>query len=134
MLLTGDARADYILDGLRRAARLKRRGLDLDVLKVQHHGSSHSNSVEFFRQVRARHYVISANGKYDNPDRPTLQAIVDARGRTGFTIWLTNRGRRGTPLRRMLDGFAHDNPGVDLVFRSERRPSLKVDLAAEVTY
>jgi hypothetical protein len=134
MLLTGDARGDYILDGLRRSGRLKRRGIDLDVLKVQHHGSSHSSNVEFFQQVRARHYVISANGKYDNPDRPTLQAIVDARGRSGYTIWLTNHGRRGTPLRRMLDGFVRDNPGVDIVFRSERRPSLKVDLAAEVTY
>lgn len=134
MLLTGDARGDYILDGLRRAGRLGRRGLDLDVLKVQHHGSSHSNDLEFFRQVRARHYVISANGKYDNPDRPTLQAIVEARGSARYTIWLTNRGRRGTPLRRMLDRFAADNPGVHIVFRGERSPSLKVDLDAEVEY
>lgn len=134
MLLTGDARGDYILDGLRRAGRLGRRGVDLDVLKVQHHGSSHSNDVEFFRRVRARHYVISANGKYDNPDRPTLQAIVDARGPAGYTIWLTNRGRRGTPLRRMLDGFAADNPDVRLVFRDDRRPSLRIDLDGEVDY
>jgi hypothetical protein len=134
MLLTGDARGDYILDGLRRAGRLRRRGIDLDVLKVQHHGSSHSNNAEFFRQVRARHYVISANGKYDNPDRTTLQAIVDARGPTGYTIWLTNRGRRGTPLRRMLDRFVHDHPDVDVVYRCEREPSLKVDLGTSVTY
>ncbi len=134
MLLTGDARGDYILDGLRRAKRLGRRGIEVDVLKVQHHGSSHSNNTEFFRQVRARHYVISANGKYDNPDRTTLQAIVDARGPRGYTIWLTNRGRRGTPLRRMLDRFARDHPDVDVVFRGERDPSLKVDLGTEVGY
>jgi hypothetical protein len=134
MLMTGDARGDYILDGLRRARRLGPDGIDLDVLKVQHHGSSHSNSPDFFRQVRARNYVISANGEYDNPDRPTLQAIVDARGAGGYRIWLTNRGRPGSGLRRMLEAFRRANPKVDVVFRDDRKPSLKVDLGANVTY
>jgi hypothetical protein len=47
--------------------------------------------VDYFRAIHAKHYVISANGKFDNPDLPTLQMTSDARkGDDQFTIWLTN--------------------------------------------
>ncbi len=106
ILMTGDARGDYIIDGLKRANRFGADGIDLDVLKVQHHGSSHNNDGQFFHDVRARHYVISANGMYDNPDRATLDNIIGGRGyQSGYIIWLTNRGQPGSDLRQMLDTF-----------------------------
>src|SRR5262249_5599545 len=78
LLLTGDARGDHILGGLE-AARLAKDGkIHVDVLKVQHHGSDRNASRGFFDAVTAETYVISANGKYGNPDLDTLTWIVES--------------------------------------------------------
>jgi hypothetical protein len=80
ILLTGDARGDLTLAGLEQAGLIEPKGtMELDILKVQHHGSSHDVSAEDFRRLRAKHYVFSANGKFDNPDLPTLAAILEGR-------------------------------------------------------
>jgi beta-lactamase superfamily II metal-dependent hydrolase len=135
ILMTGDARGDYIVEGLKRANRFGQNGIDLDVLKLQHHGSSHNNSGQFFHDVRARHYVISANGMYDNPDLQTLDSIIGGRGfLSGYTIWLTNRGEPGSDLRQMLEAFMRMWPEVDIRFRDESVLSLKVDLGATIDY
>lgn len=90
ILLTGDARGDRILAGLKAARLLDRGGgIDLDVLKVPHHGSDRNVETEFFARVRARHYLVSANGLHANPDRAMLQMLHDARPEGGFTVWLT---------------------------------------------
>lgn len=92
LMLTGDARGDYILDGLHRYGPLKANDtLELDLLKVPHHGSSRDVAQDFFETLPARHYVISANGKYNNPDQPTLKWLVQARGTDKYTIHLTNK-------------------------------------------
>ena len=104
ILLTGDARGDYVLEGLK-AAKVLGRKLHLDVLKVPHHGSNRNVEADFFRRVTADHYVVSANGKYGNPDEETLKMIADARGRDRFTIHLTNHDGQGG-LRKRLDAFS----------------------------
>ena len=79
LLLTGDARSDHLLEGLEAAGLLDNQGrIQLDVLKVPHHGSDRNITKTFFRQVRADRYVISANGKYGNPDLATLIWLVEA--------------------------------------------------------
>lgn len=80
LLLTGDGHWETILRGLRRAGRLPRgRGLHVDVLKVQHHGSEHNLTPAFARRVTADTYVFCANGEHANPDRRIVQAILDSR-------------------------------------------------------
>ena len=101
ILLTGDARGDYVLEGLKQAGLLDGT-LHLDVLKVPHHGSNRDVEVDFFERVTADHYVISANGKYGNPDPDTLEMIATARGDDEFTIHLTNHDGEGG-LRGLLD-------------------------------
>ena len=103
ILLTGDARGDFVLEGLKAAGVLDGM-LHLDVLKVPHHGSNRDVEVDFFRKVTADHYVISANGKYGNPDPETLEMIAAARGTDEFTIHLTNHDGEGG-LRELLDEF-----------------------------
>jgi beta-lactamase superfamily II metal-dependent hydrolase len=103
MLLTGDARGDYVLEGLEAAGVLDGT-LHLDVLKVPHHGSNRDVEVEFFEKVTADHYVISADGKYGNPDPETLDMIASARGSDEFTIHLTNHDGEGG-LQGLLDAF-----------------------------
>jgi hypothetical protein len=91
MLLTGDARGDDIVAALEGARLLKSSvALHVDLLKVPHHGSWRNLSKDFFERIEADHYVFSADGKYGNPDPPSLRALIAARGNDAYTIWLTN--------------------------------------------
>lgn len=105
VLLTGDARGDHILAGLKTAGLAKQGKLHVDVLKVQHHGSDRNSDEKFFRSLTADTYVISANGKYGNPDFETLQWIVSsakARQRP-ITLVVTNETEGTRELRNKLD-------------------------------
>jgi beta-lactamase superfamily II metal-dependent hydrolase len=80
ILLTGDGRCEDLVEGLKQVGLMGAGGLHVDVLKVPHHGSDRNNSREFFDQVTASQYVISA-GKHKNdgnPDFDTLEWIVEA--------------------------------------------------------
>jgi len=92
ILLTGDGRGDHTLAGLKEKGLLDANGkIEVDILKMPHHGSVRDVELDYFQSIHAKHYVISANGKFDNPDLPTLQMISEARkGDDDFTIWLTN--------------------------------------------
>ena len=79
MLLTGDARGDDILKGLAAAGLMRQGRCHVDVLKVPHHGSDRNVSTEFFQQVTADHYVISADGQHGNPELAMLQMLSQAR-------------------------------------------------------
>jgi hypothetical protein len=100
MLLTGDGRGDQILDGLRDRGLLDAEGrVHVNLLKVPHHGSSRNASADFFRSVTADTYVISADGRYGNPDDDCLRWIVEAARADGREIELvltndTDPGRR----------------------------------------
>jgi hypothetical protein len=90
MLLTGDARGDKILEGLELVRLLEKGGnMHVDVLKVPHHGSDNNMAPVFFRRVMADHYVFSGNGEHGNPERATLEMLLDARGNANYEIHLT---------------------------------------------
>ncbi|QDL96751.1 hypothetical protein FLL57_05295 [Rhodopseudomonas palustris] len=91
MLLTGDARGDKIIEGLEMAGKLAEgETLHVDILKVPHHGSDNNMETSFFERVTADHYVFSGNGDHGNPERATLQMLLDARGvDDDYTIHLT---------------------------------------------
>jgi len=90
ILLTGDGRGDHTLEGLEAAGLLDAEGkIEVDILKMPHHGSIRNVDAGYFEKIRAKHYVVSANGKFDNPDIPTLKLISDARPDDDFTIHLT---------------------------------------------
>lgn len=91
ILLTGDARGDYIIDGLKAANLLDAAGkLHLDILKMPHHGSDRDVADDFFKTITADHYIASASGAYENPDRPTLEMIAKSRPKTDkYAIHLT---------------------------------------------
>lgn len=61
---------------------------EVDIFKLAHHGSKANNSSGLLDRVRARHYVISANGSNGNPDLETLERlgrVLDGKQ----TIWVT---------------------------------------------
>jgi hypothetical protein len=91
MLLTGDARGDYVLQGLEAEGLLDANGKrHVDLLKLQHHGSVRNTEDEFYERITADHYVVSADGRFGNPDRETFRLLIDARGKDAeYTIHLT---------------------------------------------
>ena len=91
MLLTGDARGDKILEGMELAGLLEKNGKrHVDLLKVPHHGSDNNMATIFFERVPADHYVFSGDGEHGNPERATLQMLLDARGADAdYAIHLT---------------------------------------------
>jgi hypothetical protein len=78
ILLTGDARADDVLAGLGAAGLLDGDGRrHVSILKLPHHGSARNIDEAFLRSLTADVYVISADGRYGNPDPETLTWIVE---------------------------------------------------------
>lgn len=134
MLLTGDARGDYVIQALEEA-KLKEVGkaFHVDVLKVPHHGSWRNLSDSFLREVTADHYVFSANGKYDNPDKPSMQSLLKVRPKGGYTIYLTNRKHVDSgsvlPAAAYLDKAAKPK-NVDVVYANDadQVPRIVIDL------
>ena len=125
MLLTGDARGDHVLKGLTAAGLLKTGTIHVDLLKLPHHGSDRNVETDFFRQITADHYVVSANGKFGNPEVSTLQMISEARGKDKYTVHLTNRENR---LEKFFASEKKKGKKYDVVFRDEEELSLWVDL------
>jgi hypothetical protein len=132
MLLTGDARGDDVLEGLRALGLLDQPPLHVDILKLPHHGSARNVMPEFFTSVTADHYVISADGKDGNPDTPTLDMLVAARADDDFTLHLTNRRGPDPGLpKRLADWEAGQRAAgrtFRLQFRDEDALSLRIDL------
>lgn len=90
VLLTGDARGDKILEGLKLSGIWSgHAALKVDILKIPHHGSSRNLDVEFFKSVHAKHYVVSGDGTYGNPDREALLMIEKARPTGTFSVHMT---------------------------------------------
>ncbi|MCA1359613.1 hypothetical protein I6F14_14840 [Bradyrhizobium sp. IC3069] len=91
ILLTGDARGDKILEGMKLADLLEEGGTrHVHVLKVPHHGSDNNMETIFFERLPADHYVFSGDGEHGNPERATLEMLLKARGVDAeYTIHLT---------------------------------------------
>ena len=130
ILLTGDARSDQILAGMREAGLLDEDGRrHVSVLKMPHHGSIRNVTAEFLQAVTADSYVVSADGRYGNPDYEALALTVEtahARGRP-FELALTN----ATPSsERLLTTHPPATFGYRMRVRQPGAPALNVDARA----
>ena len=129
MLLTGDGRGDHLLQALEDANLLDEDGrIQVDLLKVPHHGSDRNVTRRFFEQIRARIYVVSANGKHGNPNLATLEWIVESCGNTKnpITIVATNRTSTTDKLQR---AFPPEESGYELVLRADDEDFIDIELA-----
>lgn len=127
MLLTGDGLGADILAGLKEEGLLKEGGtLHVDLLKMPHHGSIRNITEEFLQTVTADHYIMSANGKFDNPDLDTLKLLSKVRGGDSCTFHLTN------PVPHAVKFFKTDQKKAGKKYKVEIRQdpalSLRVDL------
>jgi hypothetical protein len=136
LLLTGDGRCDDIYAGLKQNGFLDASGkIHVDILKMPHHGSFHNMNTDFLDKVTADHYVISASGKYSNPDQETLDMMAE-HVKSG-TVHLTNHdGELG--LKAKMDGFVTHLSAIGsplkVTFRDAAKPSLVIDLLEHLPY
>ena len=67
--------------------------IHVDIMKVPHHGSERNSSEQFFEIVTADTYIISANGRDDNPSFSTLKWIIESKKNLDreITIVATNK-------------------------------------------
>lgn len=84
VLLTGDAHAGILADGLRRlAAERGSATVRVDAFKLPHHGSRHNLSPEVLDLVDCRRFLFSTSGHvFRHPDRVTVSRIVTSRDDT----------------------------------------------------
>ena len=78
ILMLGDADADIVADSLE-ALIGKDSVIDIDLVKLSHHGSKHNISKRLLKMIRCNDYVISTNGgaiNFCHPDRKTLALIL----------------------------------------------------------
>jgi beta-lactamase superfamily II metal-dependent hydrolase len=136
MLLTGDGRSDDIYAGLKLKGLLDKDGkIHVDILKMPHHGSKADMTPEFLMNVTADHYVVSASGKFNNPDQETLD-MMDQAVKKG-TLHLTNHdGELG--LKKKMDDFieklSSNGNSLQVAFRNDTDLSFIINLEEKVNF
>jgi ribonuclease BN (tRNA processing enzyme) len=106
ILFTGDGLGEDVIDVLSERGLLDSEGkYHVDVMKVPHHGSERNASREFFDRVTADAYVISANGRDDNPSLATLKWIIESKRKKNkiVKIFLTNRTDKTDKILQKYD-------------------------------
>ena len=89
LLLCGDAQGGDVVDAWDELG-LQAGPVEIDVLKMPHHGSRRNNPERFLKRFLAKNYVFSANGKYDNPDPQTIEAIISLNQGREFKMYFTH--------------------------------------------
>jgi hypothetical protein len=128
ILFTGDGLGSDIVEMLSKNDMLDKNGkFHVDVLKVQHHGSDRNSSPEFFNTVNANYYIISGNGRDDNPSHSTLKWILESGKKSGKhkKIILTNM----TPnVKKALQEYDQNKYNYRSVVLSNKSHFMTIDL------
>jgi hypothetical protein len=144
MLLPADSRSDVLIQALAQAGYLDETGsLEVDILMLPHAGSDLGVSVEFFRRVRARHYIVQTNGLfYNNPKLLTFQMLFEARRSDDkpFTIYMSYPAKEFSatyPLASLCSLFEQERrrgTPFGIVNPSEGQVSFSIDLSSRASY
>jgi hypothetical protein len=136
ILLTGDGRSDDIQKGLAKNKLLDSKGkLHVDILKMPHHGSIRNMEKVFLEKITADHYVISADGRDDNPDKKLLNLLVSTV--TKGTVHLTNKTGKLTikkDVTDFLNKIASTGSQLKVEFPKTGKDSMMIDLLDPVTF
>lgn len=121
-LFAGDAHPKTLTKGLKKILRERKISrLQLDVLKVPHHGSKHNIDRALLDLLKCRRYLISTNGSYfKHPDQEAVARILKfgAREFSKFNF------------EKALLGFNYKKKRVKIW----DDPQLKLDYGYEVAY
>ncbi|GAA3102966.1 MBL fold metallo-hydrolase [Rhizobium viscosum] len=116
ILMTGDAGDESLMKYLTAANLIgDDKRLDVDVLKVPHHGAHNSYSTVFVEKIRARHYIYCGDGEHHNPEPEVVKGYIRAveaaplAGGESTTFWFNCSTARCEPkhskLWQTIEGF-----------------------------
>ena len=77
MLFLGDALPTDVATGLRALGYSEDNPLQVELVKVAHHGSKHNTSPELLKLIRCKRFLISGKGGKGHPDKETLARIIN---------------------------------------------------------
>ena len=132
ILFTGDGVGRDVLDILSEKNMLNSEGkLHVDILKVPHHGSERNVSEQFFELVTADVYVISANGRDDNPSFATLKWIIEngQKNNRKITIVATNKTENIKKAQQIYD---QKNFQYEFVFLEPQADFFELDVQNDI--
>jgi len=148
ILLTGDARGDRILAGLRQQGRLAQGAnakLHVDILKGPHHGSDRNVEPDFFKTISADTYVFSGDGKHGNPERDTIEWLIASRAKADiYTLVFTcpvatidakrkqEAGNKWNAQKHSLKQLLDDKKAAGFAFKIVEDAPIKIDLGLEM--
>jgi ribonuclease BN (tRNA processing enzyme) len=128
ILFTGDGLGEHVIYGLKQARLLgSSRSVHVNILKLPHHGSDRNITRDFFTNVTADKYLISANGRDDNPSFLTLSWIAETakEQHRQVEIILTNN----TPnVERFVKKYPKDEYGYKLKLMKKGLHSMNLRL------
>ena len=107
------------------------RKVRVDVLHIPHFGNDRNVSEEFFRSVIAKDYIITGDGRHNNPEPDTLNMLVRARANESYTLDFAYRIEPGTRQRRRTRASGRpiwERTRRVLRQRTRRRRELPADL------
>jgi ribonuclease BN (tRNA processing enzyme) len=128
ILFTGDGLSEHVIYGLKQSKLLgSSRSVHVNILKLPHHGSDRNITRDFFTSVTADKYLISANGRDDNPSFLTLSWIAETakEQHRQVEIILTNN----TPnVERFAKKYPKDEYGYKLKLMKKGSHSMNLRL------
>jgi ribonuclease BN (tRNA processing enzyme) len=128
ILFTGDGLSEHVIYGLKQSKLLgSSRSVHVNILKLPHHGSDRNITRDFFTSVTADKYLISANGRDDNPSFLTLSWIAETakEQHRQVEIILTNN----TPnVERFVKKYPKDEYGYKLKLMKKGSHSMNLRL------
>ena len=76
-LFLGDAHPSVIIEGLKELDCDKDNPLEVELIKISHHGSKHNTNQELLSIIKTNDYLISSNGtKQGLPNKKTIARII----------------------------------------------------------
>ncbi|BAF71688.1 hypothetical protein [Sulfurovum sp. NBC37-1] len=88
ILFLGDSHPSVIIDGLKELRYSNRNKLEIDFMKVSHHGSKANTSNELLEIIKCDKFIISTDGsKHGLPNKETLARIINKH--SGCKIYFT---------------------------------------------
>jgi beta-lactamase superfamily II metal-dependent hydrolase len=114
LLLCADAFPTVLAPALRALAQQRKLAgaLQVNAIKLSHHGSKANTNADFLAAVQAQHYVVSTNGAlFDHPDDEALARVLMQAPKPA-TLWFNHDNARN---RRWADAALQARHGYSAV-------------------
>jgi hypothetical protein len=96
-LFLADAHPDIICSSLKKIIPSGQERLNVDAVKIAHHGSRHNISKELMKLIDAKKFLISTNGAiHKHPDKSAIEAIIKWSVQKP-TLWFNYRNKYTIP-------------------------------------